>query len=372
MTNEVLLIEVMKNPQKIANFSSKQWTDLLAQTRVSFVALYLLEVIQSYELSSYVPEKILSFLKNERFKVRYQTRQALFEIRKINKTLSSKNINAIYLKGAAYLLADLPQAKYRLFSDIDILVANEDISRSELMLNVIGYIPQNTDDYDQKYYRKYMHEIPPLQHYERGTVVDLHHNILPTCISTPLNVSLLSEDSVRDELGLNSRVFKPEAMFLHSAIHLFHEGEFEKGLRDLLDLSILYKEFTGRDEAFNVKVIELALNSEQQKSLYFALRFIAKVLHVELSPIATDFVETFAQQYRFVKLTDFIFTNVLIPHHKSCHSTKHSLAKFFAFVRGHLMRMPLRLLIPHLIRKSWVALMKSDLLQKNKKQEIKF
>ncbi|MCH2056455.1 MAG: nucleotidyltransferase family protein [Thalassotalea sp.] len=371
MTSPVL-ITALKSPAVVSSFSTDDWNQLFAQLRVSQTALYFLDFIKRNGLIESTPNKIINYLENERYKVDYQRNQTIYEVNEINEALSLEGIQAIYLKGAAYVLADLPIAKWRNFADIDLLVAKKDIANAEILLKTVGYSSQKTDDYDQKYYREYMHEIPPLQQIERGTVVDLHHNILPTCISTPLNINLLAEDSRQDELGLNSRVFKPEAMFLHSAIHLFQEGEFEKGLRDLLDLSILYQEFTNGDEAFDGKVIELAVNSEQQKPLYFALRFIAKVLHVELSPVATNFVDTFAQQYRYVKLTDFIFTHVLIPHHENCRTVKHSLAKLTAYLRGHLMRMPLRLLIPHLIRKSWVALMKSDLLQKNKKQEIKF
>lgn len=42
-----------------------------------------------------------------------------------------------------------------------------------------GWAPLKRDRYDQRYYRRWMHELPPLEHVRRQTVIDVHHNILP-------------------------------------------------------------------------------------------------------------------------------------------------------------------------------------------------
>jgi len=42
-----------------------------------------------------------------------------------------------------------------------------------------GWVSGHRSAYDQRYYRKWMHEIPPMTHIRRQTVLDLHHNILP-------------------------------------------------------------------------------------------------------------------------------------------------------------------------------------------------
>ena len=52
-------------------------------------------------------------------------------------------------------------------------------SLAEQLLLHAGWSHMKADEYDQHYYREWMHELPPLQHKERGTVVDLHHGILP-------------------------------------------------------------------------------------------------------------------------------------------------------------------------------------------------
>lgn len=360
MTNQALLLDAFRNPDNIKRYSVKQWNQILPQIRVSFVALYFLEHVESHKLIDFLPEKIRTYLENEQYKVRFQRRQTLYEIEKINESLNAKAIDAIYLKGAAYVLADLPIANWRNFSDIDLLVNKEKITQTELMLNIVGYISQKTDDYDQQYYREYMHEIPPLQHVTRGVVVDLHHNILPTCINTPVNIDELSLSAIDDKMSIGCKTFSPEAMFIHSAVHLFHEGEFEKGLRDLLDLATLYRHFNQQDKQFDDRTISLAKQVSQEKSLYFALRYINAILDVELSLIAVEFITRFESKYRYSGIADFIFKNVLIPHHANCQNTKSSVAKFLAYIRGHLLRMPLRLLIPHLIMKSWMKFKSED------------
>ena len=48
-------------------------------------------------------------------------------------------------------------------------------------------------------------------------------------------------DTITERPGF--AVLAPEDMVLHSATHLFNEGEFDRGLRDLNDLDLLLREF---------------------------------------------------------------------------------------------------------------------------------
>ena len=44
----------------------------------------------------------------------------------------------------------------------------------------------------------------------------------------------------------------------------------------------------------------------------------------------------------------------LQPDHPSCDSRWTGLARWLLYVRSHALRMPMRLLVPHLLRKSWM------------------
>ncbi len=83
------------------------------------------------------------------------------------------------LKGAAYLVADLPSSAGRLFSDVDILVPKPRLPEVESHLTMHGWMTTHHSGYDQRYYRERMHELPPMEHVHRGTTIDVHHTILP-------------------------------------------------------------------------------------------------------------------------------------------------------------------------------------------------
>ena len=90
------------------------------------------------------------------------------------------------------------------------------------------------DAYDQRYYRQWMHELPPLRHMTRQTVLDVHHTILPLTAHLKPDPAKLWEAAVGIEGQVNFCVLAPVDMVLHSATHLFHDGELEHGLRDLV------------------------------------------------------------------------------------------------------------------------------------------
>ncbi|HEC19305.1 MAG TPA: hypothetical protein ENI97_08165, partial [Gammaproteobacteria bacterium] len=50
---------------------------------------------------------------------------------------------------------------------------------------------------------------------------------------------------------------------------------------------------------------------------------------------------------------DFCYQRVLVSDHQSCRRRFTGLAEYLLFVRSHYLRMPLRLLLPHLIRKAF-------------------
>src|SRR5205085_11661497 len=95
------------------------------------------------------------------------------------RALCPLGIPLILLKGAAYVAAGLPAGRGRLFSDIDVLVPKPLLPEVESALMLAGWASHNHDAYDQRYYREWMHELPPMEHLRRGNAIDVHHAILP-------------------------------------------------------------------------------------------------------------------------------------------------------------------------------------------------
>ena len=54
-----------------------------------------------------------------------------------------------------------------------------------------------------------------------------------------------------------------------------------------------------------------------------------------------------------LKFFDALFLRALMPDHPSCDGPLTGLARWLLYARAHYLRMPLPLLLPHLIRKAF-------------------
>src|SRR3546814_3406600 len=84
----------------------------------------------------------------------------------------------ILLKGTAYAAAGLKAGIGRSIGDLDIMVPCARLDAVEAGLIAAGWEWVKPDPYDDQYYRRWMHELPPLIHKERDRMIDVHHTIL--------------------------------------------------------------------------------------------------------------------------------------------------------------------------------------------------
>lgn len=281
-----------------------------------------------------------------------QSRAVRWEAREITRALAVLDGPVVVLKGGAYLLAELPAARGRLFSDIDLLVPRELMADAEGLLQLAGWVSGNTDEYDQRYYRQWMHEIPPMQHAKRETVIDLHHNILPLTSRVKIDARQLL--SCIQPIPAWPGLFRlgNADMVLHSAAHLFMDGEFDKGLRDLVDLDALLKHFS-QDPAFWPELLARARALGLQRILFYALRYAAKVLQTPVPKLVTAELAISGPNPMQLRLMDAVFLRALRPDHASCDDGLSRWARGFLYLRAHWMRMPLHMLVVHLSTKAF-------------------
>ena len=280
----------------------------------------------------------------QRLSIRYETGF-------LHETLGNCGLPLILLKGAAYVLADLPSASGRVFADIDILVPHEKLEEAESALMLTGWLSTSQDAYDQRYYRRWMHELPSMHHMFRGTTLDVHHTILPPTSRLKPNPALLIRDSVELPGVSGVRTLSPCDMILHSAAHLFHEGEPDNLLRDLSDLDILLRHFGGQESFWN-QLTERARELQLGEPFRLALRYTSHLLG---TPVPADtLMLTRAQTKQGIRqrILDAIYLRVLRPQHQTCADTLSPLARKLLYVRSHWMRMPPHLLAYHLAHKA--------------------
>lgn len=342
------LTPLLATPAESVEWGAEDWDRAIRQARRAGLLARLEARLAEAGLIAHIPPAPRAHLEAARILASKHRDDVGREIRAIAAALETLDAPLVLLKGAAYARAGLPPAEGRLFGDIDILVPKASLGEAERLLRVAGWNSAKPDAYDQRYYREWMHELPPLQHERRQTALDVHHTIVPPTSRFAVDARMLLDAAVpmRD----NSRIalLAPADMVLHSAVHLFTEGEFSHGLRDLCDLDLLLRHFSAADFRFWDRLLERAAGFGLGRPLYYALRFTAAVLG---APVPERLFGVDAPGPLGRRLMDEL-GRALRPPHPSCAVAGTGLALFLLYLRAHYLRMPVGLLMPHLLRKA--------------------
>lgn len=353
------LIDAIRFPERLTGTSLRDWDSILRLAKRANLIGRLAEGVHHQAVMDELPMKVRTHLQSARVLTTHQRLAIAWEARHISKALKPIGVPVILLKGAAYALADLSAAHGRLFGDVDVLIPKAFINQAEAALMMHGWASGDGDPYDERYYRRWMHELPPMAHRKRGTVIDVHHNILPLTARNSPSADLLLEASVAVS-GTNFRVLSPCDMVIHSATHLFHEGELQNGLRDLFDLDALLNEFSACQPNFWHELADRAKVLGLAWPLHLALRYTRTILGTEVPEHASESVANTAALGRVSqRLLDVIYLRAFKPDHPLCSDFPTDVARSAIYLRSHYLRMPLGLLTVHLGRKSVMRLFKN-------------
>ena len=351
-----LIVDALLRPESLLGqrqLTPLQWDLLIRQGRRSHLLARLAHRLQQNTLLDAVPRMARLHLLSAQRMVDRQDVAMRWEVANIDKALAPIGVKVVLLKGAAYLLAGLPPAHGRSFSDVDILVPKQRLAEVESELKLHGWQGGDMDDYDQRYYRRWMHEIPPMRHIRRGTTIDVHHAILPETARVKVNTPALLDTLVPLPGFDHLYVLAPVDMVLHSATHLFHEGGLENGLRDLFDLDALLRHF-GEQATFWPSLVPRAVELGLARPLHYALRYLAELLTTPIPPaVAEAAIAAGRPPAALSALMDFCYQRALQPLHASCDARATGLARLALYVRSHWLRMPFPLLAVHLTRKAF-------------------
>ncbi len=359
--DDILLIQFLRNASNRQfdgiDINAYPWETLIRQSRRTNLISRVAKILEENHILEKLPHSPRQHFKNAITLATANARSARLEANEVYQYLHKNKIDCVLLKGAAYVYLGNRASLGRLFSDTDIMVHPKQLLEAEKVLVHSGWTPETLDVHDQKYYRQWMHEIPPLRHMKRQTSLDVHHSIIPPISPEKLDAEKLWENlsPVTDKPGLYT--FAPMDMILHSATHLFHEGEFKQGLRDISDLDLLINEYITTENDWSV-LLERSRALNLELSLYYALNFCSKILH---SPIPPPVLEQIADMAKVGKISqylmDLLFLRALIPDHSTYNVTGSQVSQFLLFVRSHWIKMPWYILIPHLSRKGWLQLL---------------
>jgi hypothetical protein len=338
----------LQNPENLIGLTLAEWDRLIRQGRQANLLATLYSLLNERGLLERVPAQPRLHLEWADAAAQRHTLAVQHEVEQIQKALSQLDITVILLKGAAYVMAKLPAAQGRIFSDIDILVAKDHLNAVEAALMLHGWASTHHDIYDQHYYRNWMHEIPPMQHRKRLTVIDVHHAILPKTAAIHPDPDKLRASAHTLEGHCKLAVLSPVDLVLHSACHLFHASEMEHGLRDLGDIDSLLRHFSSKP-AFWSELIKRAQELELSRPLFYALRYSTQLLH---TPLPAD-TQIAGPNPLLLALMDELFIRQLLASHPR--SWIYRAAHSLIYLRANWQRMPPLLLFRHLFHKAFIS-----------------
>jgi hypothetical protein len=348
------LIRFLREPDAGLRFTSSDWESLLRAARRGYLSSRIAYLADSLGLIDQLAQKVRFHLRCSLRVAQSQARSINWEVRKIQEALSTEAIPFVVLKGAAYIKKRLSAGNGRLMSDVDIMVPHDRLLDAEKALFEHGWFPTKLNAYDQRYYRTWMHELPPMQHLDRSTTIDLHHTILPPTALLKPDASKLWQSAVPLEGDPGIFVLAPVDMVLHSAVHLFHDGELEHGLRDLVDIDALIRQFSN-DKTFWAALVARAIELDLIRPLYYALKFCKRFLQTPFPEGAYTEVRRAGRPSAPVDaIMEIAIGRSIGAILENRQGLLTGLSQFSMYVRSHYLRMPLRLLIPHLLRKQFV------------------
>jgi len=350
-----VLLRLLRDPGLVPKLSLPEWDLALRQATSVNLTPSLLALIEARGLLEQVPAQPRAQFEWVRALATRHRQAVRFEVDCIRAALAPVAAPLLLLKGAAYAMAGLRAGEGRLFGDIDILVPKARLVEIESALMLHGWITTKLDAYDQRYYREWMHELPPMQHMRRRSSIDVHHAILPETAPVRPDPDKLRAGArpVSGSGGLLATL-SPCDMVLHSAVHLFFDGEFDKGLRDLLDLHRLLEEF-GAEPGFWDALPARARELELSRPLFYALRYSRRLLGTTIPQAVLDAVAAAAPHPLVRALMDALFERALLPMHASCDDALTGPARFVLYVRGNWLRMPPLMLARHLFHKAFIS-----------------
>lgn len=318
-----LLAQALRDPASVEALDAGGWTSLLAAARAEQLIGSLAWRLEGLTM----PGAARRVLEDARATVEQGRLVALWEAEMARRALAATDIPVVLLKGTAFVAAGLSAGAGRQIGDLDILVPRDRIEEAEAALIAAGWEWVKPDPYDDAYYRRWMHELPPLIHRERDRMIDVHHTILPlTARITPDAGALIDS---RVALGNGLFVLPPEGMLVHAAAHLFADGDLQGGLRNLWDIRCLLDEFGGTE--FELKLAACATQHGLVREVERALRLSAHL---------------FGESTRLT-LVDRLYVRRLLARDGWGQPTR-KLTELAFYLRGHWLRMPPLMLVRHL------------------------
>ncbi|MBB6122350.1 nucleotidyltransferase domain-containing protein [Sphingobium subterraneum] len=316
-----LLVDVLRDPARATVLSGGLWNALIAAARAERLIGTLAVRLDGLD----VPPAAARVLADGRAEAEREKRHALWEADRAMQALGPLGMPVIAMKGTAYVAAGLTAGEGRFIGDLDIMVPHDALDDVETVLLAAGWEWVKPDPYDDAYYRQWMHELPPMIHRERDRMIDVHHTILPLTARPKPDATGMIADSVALPGGL--RVLSAEDRVCHAVAHMLADGDLGGGLRNLWDIKCLLNDI------------------EDCSALFRRADRHGLTAHLTRAERLADAV--YGTRTARLSMVDRVFVARLTATDGWGRDGRKLLGLAF-YVRSHLLRMPLTMLLRHL------------------------
>jgi hypothetical protein len=337
-----LLLRVLHKREDLAQLTPADWDHLLPAAEHAKLTARVAADAEQLGLADGLPRWARDRLTSARIRGNEFERLVRWEIDRIHRALLPIDVRPVFLKGAGYAAAGLPSAIGRVVADVDVMVSAADLLRAESALHEHGWESVEQTAYDERYYRQWMHELPPMWHQQRGTMLDLHHAILPRTGRLRPDSGILLDRVVR--VG-ETYVLCPTHMLLHAAVHLFYDGA--PAIRDLTDIDGLTRYFATAEADFWPTFVADARELGLERPAFYALRYAHRLLG---TPIPAELWTGVGRAAPVGPVGYLMDTLVDVTLNGATGLT--AMSSYALFVRSHWLRMPPVMLARHLAHKA--------------------
>ena len=345
------LLTVLADPALLLTLSRTEQDLALRQFRRLKLLARLGLSLQERQLLEALPGLVQDQLVSAINMAAARARLARWELDRMARVLRpGREFPVVVLKGCGYLMLDLPFAASRVLADVDLLVPEEHLRDAELALRGAGWESAPLKEYDERYYRDWAHEIPPLCHVEREIEIDIHHNIvMRTARLKPRAQLILDEARPAGNQGYST--LSPPDMVLHAMTHLFCSSELDDALRELVDIDALLRHFAAREQDFWSRLLERARQLDLQRPAWYALHYCSSWLHTPVPQAALPGIGAVAPPLPARLLMDQLVPGALFARHPDRADHFAGISRTLLLARSHWIRMPPWRLAAHLSRK---------------------
>jgi hypothetical protein len=346
-----LLLRALISPAEAARLSESDWDAVVRVGRSTRLLGTLRCRLDEAGVLTAIPSAVRRQLESDYMLARFQAQMTRHQTGALAKILAPLDAPLVLLKGAAYVLQGLACGAGRFTSDVDLMIPRAYLDAAEARLEEAGWAFEELDAYDERYYRVWSHELPPLRCEDYYLELDLHHTILPLTGRIQPNAQALFDASIPVP-GTAFRALCPADQVLHACAHLAQDSDFSERLRDLVDVDALLREHSAVPGFWDTLLARAQLHG-LGRPLWYALRYCHEWLSTPIPDSVADRLRAWAPFAVVVRAMDWLVSRAIFPTDPDrTPGSQVRFARALLLLRSHWLRMPPPLLIRHAVVKA--------------------